>query len=116
MLEPRSIHEAFDSQGEVYFEPSPASAVCPHKKGSWEQIDWLRKRAEAGEELFHESDNLERIHDSERERVNINRKILEFRKSEKLKEIEEQKKLVAERRKKRREISGTGLATKRMAK
>jgi hypothetical protein len=41
---------------------------------------------------------------------------LEFRKSEKLNEIEEQKKLVAERRKKRREISGTGLATKRMAK
>lgn len=57
MRKPKSIFEAFDSFGEIDFEPVPASAPCDARKGTWEQLECLRMRAERGESLYHKDDN-----------------------------------------------------------
>lgn len=110
MRKPRNIHEAFDSKGELDFEPAPASTPCPFLKGSWEQIDFLRERVDRGEDLYHVGDCVERI--AECDRDGIAAKINENRDECKRLEKEEQKRLEAERRRTRLKKSGSLLRSK----
>jgi hypothetical protein len=56
-------------------QPLMPSAPTSHKVGSWERIEVMRLRAEAGEELWHPDDEREMatLEDQEKMKIEVNR-------------------------------------------
>lgn len=117
MLKPDTI---FDSIGygtgeNGDFEPMPCAIPCPHKKGSWQQLECLRQRLERGEELYHPEDcrDVEMDHAI---RAAVTKLMHKAKKVESKRRRDEQVQLAKERRRKRREMSGTGNGSRNLSK